>query len=257
MHRDGTEMERMLRDWVKRLGDKTCELWERGAVKKDRWGTEQFRLVVGNHTHLIQMRSRPGEKSFTAQHLAVPETAKLVNELRARANATAWPLIINLRIQHDRSWRAVSIDDMGIAGCMPRSRGRHEDGKGIDDLIEASQIIGAICRPSNRPIRAWSTQDNMIGAEYVSILGIHARTEAEAVLKKLFNMFGVQSLRDIRDGKPLPKEDWLTRVRFIAADLEDLDTNPMGRVVTGGDALAEIEDMRALLTPQNDDGPSF
>lgn len=261
MRRDRlSHLDGLAQDWIDASAERIRKDWKEGRHQKREWGTTSIDLAIGQHAISLRIRKGSTEKGadpgFSMESFRGEELDALCGALRCVALQPVWPIRLRFDLNQSRSWHPLELNVAGLAGILPRGGSfGHIDRAGLDEIVESGRLISSLCRPSNRPVRAWSTQDNLVGAEHVHIMGIHARTEAEALLKKLWSHDGVQALRDIAAGKPLPDGRWITDLRFIATDLEDLDTHPMGRAMTGRDALAEITEAVRLLehAPDDDD----
>lgn len=249
--------------WIDAARGAIRQDWQTGRHARRERATASIDLAIGQHSHSFRLRrsfaAKGEDPGFSIASFEGPELEELCTALREACHPAAWPVRIRSDLDQARSWSLLGIEAVGLAGILPRSRSLgHRERAGLDEVVEASHIIGQLCRPSNRPVRAWSTQDNLAGAEHVHIMAIHARTEPEALLKKLWSHDGVEGLREIVAGRRLPEGRWIRDMRFISADLEDLDLYPMGRVLTGRDALDEIAEAVSLLNEaaRDENGPS-
>lgn len=244
--------------WVRAVDHHVSRVLE--DVPRDAgWGMTKVRLAINDTAACLHFRSKgsAAKTGFEAEAFKGEAFDAMVAAIRASCSDKAWPVMIRLEIDHSRRWSPVSIVEYGMAGQWLREPRGGKDARPLDDIAEASQLIDRMCPPTNRPIRAWSSQSNLSGADFVNVEEIHARSEAEAILKELHNILGLQRLRDIAAGGPMPDEDWITSVRFIAADIEDLDLDPMGRRLTGRDALSQISDFMQSQKQSNDQVPEF
>lgn len=252
-----SHLDGLVRDWLQASTDRVRQDWKDGKHQRREWGTTSIDLAIGETAVSFRIRKGRSDKEdpgFSMESFKGAELDELCSSLRRVALQPVWPIRLRFDLDQSKSWYPLELNAVGLAGIMPRSSGfGHLERAGMDEIVESGRLISSLCRPSNRPVRAWSTQDNLIGAEHVHIMGIHARTETEALLKKLWSHDGVQALRDIAAGKPLPDGRWITDLRFIGTDLEDLHENPMGRAMTGRDALLEITQAVALLEPEPED----
>jgi hypothetical protein len=203
-------------------------------------------VLVAIGASAVSIKLKRGVKDLDLGPLQGEALDDFAAALRGEMKPTGWPVVIDLRIQLDQ-WDPVKIDGIGLSGMILRGLKKSEES--FEDLVEAADLISSMCRPSNRPVKAWSSISNLCGSDFVSMMEIHARTEAEYVLKKLHNMNGVQCLRDYAAGADLPDAEWLTGIRFIASEIEDLENDPMGRAPTGMDAL---DDIRHTISMRDD-----
>ncbi|MEP3669968.1 MAG: hypothetical protein ABJN42_24930 [Roseibium sp.] len=234
-------LDQIALEWIRDANQRT----DRVQRSRDQYHPSiDIQVAVG----ATSVAMRPGRRSEPVDTSALKSDAfdVLVDALRERMPPVAWPVVIKINIKADR-WTPVEIEGIGLAGHLLRDRNKSEEK--FEDLAEAADLIASMCRPSNRPVKAWSSISDACGSDFVSLMGIHAKTEAEFVLKKLHNMHGVQCLREYAAGAELPSEPWLTGIRFIASDIEDIDIDPMGRIPKGSDALDEI---RQSISLRND-----
>lgn len=224
------------------------------ASPEDQGDCLKLQLAVNDRCHSLQLRSwRHGERDAP---LMTEQAQGFVSALRDGMHDCGWPFQISVSIHGRESWATgVRIESIGIAGAEPRS-GIRDGGSWrwdrkksidlVDEALRGSHLIGSILRPSNQPVRAWSSGSNMIGSPHVHHDAIHARSEAEFLLKKIWMNEGNQGVEKIIENGRLETKDWLSRMWFVASDLEDLDTNPLGRQLGGDEAVDAINEMLDL-----------
>ena len=176
--------------------------------------------------------------------------------------SVAWPVRISIKLEDlgERSWWRPRPVAMGVAGKLfgsfferandmvtPVSKwAAFGEVRGLDRLAEGMRLINIACPPSNRPVGAWSTGSNLIGSEHISVEDIYARTEVEVVLKQSLFRRGREGFREMIEGGrfvPLNNDD---RTWFVTAELESLESNPMGRKRRFPDVMDDINDRLAL-----------
>lgn len=258
MRRDKlSHLDGLVQAWIDASADRIRDDWKEGRHPKREWGTTTLDLAIGQQAVSFRVkkgRSDGEDPGYSMESFKGERLDDLCNALRREALPTVWPIRIRLSLDQSQNWHPLKLIGVGLAGIMSRGTSYISiECAGLDDILEAGRLLSALCRPSNRPVRAWSTQDDMVGVEHVNVMGIHARTEAEALLKLLWSHNEVQALRDIAAGKPLPEGRWIDDMSFVATDLEDLHEFPMGRVMTGRDALQEITEVVRLLEPAPDE----
>ena len=209
-------------------------------------------LAVNDRCETIQARSMQRGQLETAQYMTEPLQG-FIASLRESLHECGWPFQMVVAAHGRESWiTGKRIQHIAIAAAVPRTTFR-DDGSwrwdrsgsitAVDDAVRASHLIGGILKPSNQPIRAWSSGSNMMGSAHVHHDAIHARTEAEFLLKKIWMNEGIQGIEKIIEDGRLEPKDWLARMWFVCSELEDLDVNPLGRQARGDEAVEEINEM--------------
>lgn len=179
-------------------------------------------------------------------------------EVRGAMPAVGWPLRLRLTLLGfaDRIWWRPRPTGMGVCGKLFGSFGERSNDMvvmtsrwsgngevaGLDRLVEGMRLVDLACPPSNRPIGAWSTSSDLIGSTHVHIEDIHARTEAEFILKQSLFRRGLAGFREmIAAGRfePMRNDE---RCWFVVTELGDLDRNPLGVNRRFLDAVDEIND---------------
>jgi hypothetical protein len=111
---------------------------------------------------------------------------------------------------------------------------------GLDRLAEAGRLLARLTPPSNGPVRAWSRISDMMGSAHVHHQGVHARSEAEALLKLVLHREGLDRLGKMAGAGRIEMKDGPFRTWFVATDLEDLDIDPEGRTLMREDAMDQL-----------------
>jgi len=240
------------------------------------WKNPEFRLAINATSFRTLWKDGhlyDGQEDFD-RHLELPEVTELVDTVRAEFPDSCWPVMIDMKLGgadrgHRRSdkidWITIEISRVGLAGCMPRSAtfggrgyssrrwGKNDENSPLSDLLDEARLIDRFIPASNQPVKAWSFGSNLMGS-HISSFGIHAKTEAEAIVKKLWFMGQTGLLRDLAETGKMDRPEWLTRTWFVSEELDDLDLNPMGVRRKGDFAMDAIENAFRENCP--DDGPT-
>lgn len=194
---------------------------------------------------------RGGDERADPHLLDAPETDKLVASLRGAMTPQVWPLTLIFELEGlDRKdpWR-VSPRLIGaeLAGLeLGNSNLLRRDGyrglAGLDRIAEAGDLLARLTPPSNGPVRSWSRVSDMMGSPHVHHQGVHARSEAEALLKLILLQEGLERLSAMASAGRISLRDGPFRTWFTATDLEDLDLDPEGRPVSREAALDRLND---------------
>jgi len=148
-----------------------------------------------------------------------------------------WPLRIDLGVAEGEHVSVSGLTACGLdARNMPHGvlreiylNWRVRSLAGLDDLAREFRRIASLTPPSNRPVQAWSLAHDLMGTPHVTYSGVHARSEAEALLKLEWSRGGPEAIeRVIREGG-IPSRRNDDRQWFTACELADLDLDPDGR----------------------------
>ncbi|ETX13650.1 hypothetical protein OCH239_09285 [Roseivivax halodurans JCM 10272] len=183
--------------------------------------------------------------------------------LRAEMPMLGWPVRIRIELDGiaDGSWWRARPVALGVCGKLFGTLGarpndmvtRRQEGaifgevRGLDRLVEGMRLIDRVAPASNRPVSSWSIGSDVVGAPHVHVENVHARSEAELVLKIALFRRGLDEFRDmIRSGRfePLRNDE---RCWFVASELDGLEHDPLGvrRDFTG--VMADINGRLAML----------
>jgi hypothetical protein len=196
---------------------------------------------------------RGGDERADPHLLDAPETDLLVRDLRAAMRPSVWPLtlIIELEgLERKNSWRVtpqlIGAEMAGLELSEKTGALLQRDGyrglRGLDRITEAGELLARLTPPSNGPIRGWSRVSDMMGSAHVHYQGVHARSEAEALLKLILVQEGLDRLTEMARAGRIEMRDGPFRTWFTATNLEDLDLDPEGRPVSREAALGQLND---------------
>lgn len=222
---------------------------------KEGYANTQLRIDLNDRALVWEARSKCGKAlQVTKEDLDAASLPALVTALRATMPEIAWPITLHLSIEgidrHGSSWPQVTCAGIGAANwqmtpwnrsspLMKNGRGGFAYEGGLDAIAEGLTLVAGICTPTNRDVRSWSSISYLM-TEFCHNENIHARSEAEFLLKiRLFHE-GVDAIREvIRTGvfSPRNNEDGL---RFTSIELEGLAENPCGTRLRSADVFASL-----------------
>ena len=173
--------------------------------------------------------------------------------LRRHCPSNAWPLTLTFKAN---SRNRLEVEEIGVCnftfnGLFHKRKGIVETrwvNYGIESLFGLNQItsdlrlLEKMTPPSNQPVQAWSTANNLMGSPHVHYEGIHARSKAEALLKMIWAEKGRDGLAEILNKGKIDIKNNDDRIWFVANDLHDLDLHPMGTAPRKLEAMDEIFD---------------
>lgn len=231
-----TPLDASLRELVIAMRDK---------VERDARHLAPVRILI-NRTAIKAKGTSP------LRELATDLIGPLCADLRDTMPAVAWPVTIQIgpSFQGD-----LVVDRLGVAGIafgglenVDRSgiirdeyvAWRSKSMFGLDGMARDMDLISRMTPPSNRPIQSWSMANNLMGTPHVSHEGLHARSEAEALLKLEWMRGGRAALEAILSAGRIEPRRNDDRQWFVASELEDLDLDPEGRLPFKDDAARDI-----------------
>ena len=209
-------------------------------------------LAIGAAGCAMKPRRHPNHAKFDWSFIEGPELDSLVAEIRSVMPETAWPILFYLEADGARgNWPTLRIREVGMANTMPRTRASFSESRGdrsgagrvartLNDIAETAARVGSMLPPTNREVRSWSSISNITGVDFCSRENIHAKTEAEFILKKLWTMSGTEGIDQIASGDRSGLS-WLMGDRFVSEEIFDLDSDPGGKVLRAEDALDQLD----------------
>ncbi|MCE6958753.1 hypothetical protein LAZ40_06790 [Cereibacter sphaeroides] len=218
----------------------------------------RIRIDLNDRTLVHRVSSRHAEDrvlDVTRADLDAAGLETLVEAIRARMPDIAWPVTLHFEVhgaeRHGSRWAHVSLAGIGAANHQMDRSGRHsplmvarrhsfgEYEGGLDAIAEGLHLVARICPPTNREVRSWSSLSFIMG-EFCHNENVHARSEAEFLLKmRLFND-GIPAIREILEtGRFTPKHNE-DRMRFTSIELPDLDLHPLGKMARSSEIFAAV-----------------
>jgi len=238
---------------------------------KEGYANTDLRIDLNDRVLTLSTRARHGKPlDISEAELSGAGLPDLVDALRSSMPGIAWPITLHLEIQgldrHGSSWPQVSCTGLGAANwqmthfnrsspLLKRGRGSFSCEGGLDAIAEGLQLVSEVCPPTNREVRSWSSLSYLM-SEFCHNENIHARSEAEFLLKiRLFHE-GLEAIREVAETgifKPRNNEDGL---RFTSIELEGLDEDPRGRRLRSSDVFAALAGHLAGRLKQDEGFPS-
>lgn len=232
----------------------------RAAVQADMPDLDGGRMHRVTHLSIGAMSHKVSEgRPLSAQ--VSKHASPFIDELYAEVPDNIWPIRIGLDIS-DRG--DVIVSRISVTGLrhqdMPRNSfaekylaWRSLSLTGLDDVAAIFRTIAKLTPPTNRPVQSWSIANNLMGVDHVSHSGVHARSEAETLLKLEWSRYGAEGIEAVISGGGIPERRNDDRQWLVASDLSDLDLDPDGRLPMKLDGM---NDLKQYLSSLNDDGPS-
>jgi hypothetical protein len=240
-------LDRTFREWAEAIQPR-IETDLHAEAKAQPWfRAPQIRIVFNDRALCL----RGGDDRLAPEILDGDETRRLVETLRGEMGAALWPVSLHVRIDglERNSWRIrpvlagasfAGLDlEEGRGGILSKG-GWDRSLVGLDRLAEAGRLLARLTPPSNGPVRAWSKISDMMGSAHVRHQGVHARSEAEALLKLVLHQVGLDKLEEMAAAGRIEMRDGPFRTWFVATDLEDLDLDPEGRTLMREDAMDQL-----------------
>ena len=242
-------LDRALTEWAETVSAR-IDPDLRAAARERPWFRNP-RIRISLNDQAVTFRS--GDERADPHLLDAPETDGLVTELRAAMTPQVWPLTLVIELEGlDRKnlWRVTpELVGAEMAGLELREKTGgllQLDGyrglKGLDRIADAGELLARLTPPSNGPVRGWSRVSDMMGSAHVHYQAVHARSEAEALLKLILVQEGLEKLTAMAESGRIEMRDGPFRTWFTATDLEDLDLDPEGRPVSREAALEKLND---------------
>lgn len=222
---------------------------------KEGYANTDLRIDLNDRALTWGARARHGKPLEVSEaDLSSAGLSDLIDALRSSMPGIAWPITLHLEIhgldRNGSSWPQVTCTGIGAANwqmtpfnrsspLLKKGRGSFAYEGGLDAIAEGLQLVAEICPATNREVRSWSSISYLM-TEFCHNENIHARSEAEFLLKiRLFHE-GIDAIREvIRTGtfKPRNNEDGL---RFTSIELEELGVDPRGIRVRSADVFASL-----------------
>lgn len=248
-------LDNLLSKFLKSLSEILGKQIRAAREANDSTVNTQLRIDLNDRALTWETKSKHGKPlEVTKTDLDAAGMPDLVTALRGVMPEIAWPITLHLSVEgidrHGSSWPQVICGGIGAANwqmtpwnrsspLMRKARSGFAYEGGLDAIAEGLTLVAEICPPTNREVRSWSSISYLM-TEFCHNENIHARSEAEFLLKiRLFHE-GVDAIREvIRTGVFAPRnnEDGL---RFTSIDLENLGEDPRGTRVRSADIFASL-----------------